>query len=74
MSEQIDQLGKLKARMEKDRMTVKMQLDDTKSAIEHVSHDKAGKLGNPGRAMRSLRWPGDGMAQILNSVTGFLKI
>jgi hypothetical protein len=42
MSEQIDQLGKLKARMEKDKMTVKMQLDDTKSAIEHVSHEKAG--------------------------------
>ena len=44
MSEQIDQLGKLKARMEKDKMTVKMQLDDTKAAIEHVTHDKAGEL------------------------------
>jgi hypothetical protein len=37
------QLGKLKARMEKDKMTVKMQLDDTKSAIEHVSHERAGR-------------------------------
>jgi hypothetical protein len=42
MSEQIDQLGKLKARIEKDKMTVRMQLDDTKSAIEHVSHERAG--------------------------------
>ena len=44
MSEQIDQLGKLKARIEKDKMTVRMQLDDTKSATDHVSHEKAGKL------------------------------
>jgi hypothetical protein len=29
--------------MEKDKMTVKMQLDDTKSAIEHVSHERAGR-------------------------------
>merc|ERR1719210_1451443 len=41
MSEQIDQLGKLKARIEKDKMTVRMQLDDTRAAIEHVNHDKA---------------------------------
>ena len=41
MSEQIDQLGKLKARIEKDKMTVRMQLDDTRSAIEHVNHEKA---------------------------------
>ncbi len=41
MSEQIDQLGKLKARIEKDKMTVRMQLDDTRAAVEHVSHEKA---------------------------------
>ena len=41
MSEQIDQLGKLKSRIEKDKMTVRMQLDDTRSAIEHVHHEKA---------------------------------
>ena len=41
MSEQTDQLGKLKARIEKDKMTVRMQLDDTRAAIEHVLHDKA---------------------------------
>merc|ERR1712008_355761 len=41
MSEQIDQLGKLKARIEKDKMTVRMQLDDTRSASEHVTHEKA---------------------------------
>lgn len=41
MSEQIDQLGKLKARIEKDKMTVRMQLDDTRAAIEHIHHDKA---------------------------------
>ena len=41
MSEQTDALGKLKSRIEKDKMTVRMQLDDTKAAIEHVLHDKA---------------------------------
>merc|ERR1712156_304130 len=41
MSEQIDQLGKLKARIEKDKMTVRMQLDDTRAANEHVNHEKA---------------------------------
>ena len=41
MGEQIDQLGKLKARIEKDKMTVRMQLDDTRAAVEHVTHEKA---------------------------------
>ena len=41
MAEQIDQLGKLKARIEKDKTTVRMQLDDTKAAMEHVVHEKA---------------------------------
>ena len=44
MSEQIDQLGKLKARIEKDKVTVRMQLDDTKSATDHVNHEKAGNF------------------------------
>ena len=46
MSEQIDQLGKLKARIEKDKVTVRMQLDDTKSATDHVNHEKAGTFGH----------------------------
>jgi myosin heavy chain 6/7 len=41
MAEQIDQLGKLKSRIEKDKMTVRMQLDDTRVATEHVLHDRA---------------------------------
>ncbi len=41
MSEQIDQLNKLKARVEKDKTTVRMQLDDTRSATEHVNHEKS---------------------------------
>merc|ERR1711879_96927 len=31
MSEQIDQLGKIKTKIEKDKMTVRLQLDDTKA-------------------------------------------
>jgi myosin heavy chain 6/7 len=41
MSEQIDQLNKLKVRVEKDKTTVRMQLDDTRAATEHVSHEKS---------------------------------
>jgi chromosome segregation ATPase len=41
MSEQIDQLNQLKVRLEKDKTTVRMQLDDTKAASEHVGHEKS---------------------------------
>ena len=41
MSEQIDQLNKLKARLEKDKQTVRMQLDDTKAATEHINHERS---------------------------------
>eukprot|EP00095_Tigriopus_kingsejongensis_P003885 maker-scaffold603_size126491-snap-gene-0.28 protein:Tk03885 transcript:maker-scaffold603_size126491-snap-gene-0.28-mRNA-1 annotation:"myosin heavy muscle isoform x19" len=41
MSEQIDQLNKLKARIEKDKCTVRMQLDDTRAATDHVNHEKS---------------------------------
>ena len=41
MSEQIDQLNKLKGRTEKDISTIRMQHDDTRAAQEHVSHEKS---------------------------------
>ncbi len=41
MSEQCDQLGKIKTKIEKDKTAVKMQLDDLKAATEHVVHEKA---------------------------------
>merc|ERR1719192_1612763 len=41
MSEQIDQLGKIKTKIEKDKMTVRLQLDDTKAATDHIYHEKA---------------------------------
>ena len=41
MSEQIDQLNKLKVRMERDKTTVRMQLEETRTATEHVSHEKS---------------------------------
>ena len=41
MSEQIDQLGKLKAKIEKDKMTVRLQLDDTRAGTDHIFHEKA---------------------------------
>jgi myosin heavy chain 6/7 len=41
MSEQCDQLGKIKTKIEKDKSAVKMQLDDLKSATEHVVHERA---------------------------------
>ena len=41
MSEQCDQLNKIKAKMEKDKVAVKMQLDDTRAANDHVVHEKA---------------------------------
>merc|ERR1711981_1233072 len=41
MSEQIDQLGKLKQKIEKDKMTVRLQLDDTGAATDHIFHERA---------------------------------
>merc|ERR1711899_81039 len=41
MSDQIDQLGKLKQKIEKDKMTVRLQLDDTRAATDHIFHEKA---------------------------------
>jgi len=41
MSEQCEQLNKIKSKVEKDKIAVKMQLDDTRAAIEHVGHEKA---------------------------------
>ena len=41
MSEQIDQLNKMRARVEKDKGTVRMQLEDTRAAIEHVGHERS---------------------------------
>merc|ERR1719266_338429 len=41
MSEQIDQLGKLKQKIEKDKMAVRLQLDDTRAATDHIFHERA---------------------------------
>merc|ERR1719412_642958 len=41
MSEQCDQLNKIKVKVEKDKSAVKMQLEDTKAATDHVVHEKA---------------------------------
>jgi len=40
MGEQIDQLQKLKNKLEKDKQTVKSQLDEVKSQFEHVQKGK----------------------------------
>ena len=41
MSEQIDQLTKLKAKAETEKATIKMQTDDLKAAHDHLSNEKA---------------------------------
>ena len=41
IGEQIDQLSKLKAKFDKDKLPLKMQLDDTKIAFDHVIHERA---------------------------------
>jgi myosin heavy chain 6/7 len=41
MSEQCDQLNKMKVKIDKDKQAVRMQLDDTKAATDHVGHEKA---------------------------------
>ncbi|XP_065558381.1 myosin heavy chain, muscle-like isoform X12 [Artemia franciscana] len=42
MGEQIDQLNKLKAKAEKDRGQMKVQVDEMKAATDHVTAEKAG--------------------------------
>merc|ERR1712128_185830 len=41
MSEQCDQLNKMKVKIDKDKQAVRMQLDDTKAATDHVGHERA---------------------------------
>ena len=41
MSEQIDQLNKLKAKAETEKATIKMQTDDLKAAHDHLCNEKA---------------------------------
>ena len=40
MSEQIDQLNKLKAKAETEKATIKMQTDDLKAAHDHLCNEK----------------------------------
>ena len=40
LSEQVDQLAKMKARFEKDKVPLKMQLEDSKIAVDHVTHER----------------------------------
>merc|ERR1712228_393229 len=41
MSEQIDQLGKLKSRGEHENSSLKMELDDLNAHLDHIAYDKA---------------------------------
>ncbi|XP_040566481.1 myosin-3 [Lepeophtheirus salmonis] len=41
MTEQIDQLNKLKSKAENEKMTIKMQTDDLKAAHDHLMAEKA---------------------------------
>ena len=41
LSEQVDQLAKIKARFEKDKVPLKMQLEDSKIAMDHVLHERS---------------------------------
>ena len=41
MSEQCDQLNKIKVRIEKDKQSVRLQVDDVRAAADHVQHEKA---------------------------------
>ncbi|CAF0824471.1 unnamed protein product [Rotaria sordida] len=41
MGEQIDQLQKIKNKLEKDKVTVKSELDDLRSQIDHIQKGKA---------------------------------
>ena len=41
MGEQIDQLQKLKNKLEKEKQTVKSELDDLRTQVEHVQKGKA---------------------------------
>jgi myosin heavy chain 6/7 len=41
MSEQCDALNKIRSKMEKDKMAVRMQVNDTRAATDHVGHEQA---------------------------------
>eukprot|EP00092_Neocalanus_flemingeri_P016779 GFUD01018148.1.p1 GENE.GFUD01018148.1~~GFUD01018148.1.p1 ORF type:complete len:1458 (+),score=511.32 GFUD01018148.1:400-4374(+) len=41
IGEQIDQLSKLRAKFDKDKLPLKMQIDDTRVAFDHVTHERA---------------------------------
>jgi len=41
ISEQCDQLNKIKVKIEKDKQAVRIQVDDVKAATDHVGHEKA---------------------------------
>ena len=41
MSEQCDQLNKIKVKVEKDKQVVRAQLEDTRAATDHVGHERA---------------------------------
>merc|ERR1719225_747653 len=41
MSKQCDQLNKIKVRIEKDKQSVRLQVDDVRAAADHVQHEKA---------------------------------
>ncbi|XP_054160100.1 myosin heavy chain, muscle-like isoform X3 [Oppia nitens] len=41
LSEQVDQLNKAKARIEKEKQQTKGELDDLKASVEHLTRDKA---------------------------------
>ena len=41
ISEQCEQLNKIKVKIEKDKQAVRLQVDDVKAATDHVGHEKA---------------------------------
>merc|ERR1712130_921758 len=41
LHEQVDQLEKMKAKMEKDKVPLKMQLEESRIAFDRVQHERA---------------------------------
>ena len=41
LSEQVEQLGKLRARYEKDKVPLKIQVEESRIALDHVVHERA---------------------------------
>ena len=41
LSEQVEQLGKLRARYEKDKVPLKIQVEESRVALDHVVHERA---------------------------------